>query len=404
MTGVVRLLMSAVLVWLSGTAANATEALQQRPEYCLFITVDGLDRDYIARGDAPNMLAWQNEGTSFPDAMNVYPTLTTPNMTSLLTGAYPATTTIGANAVWLKDERKVVSAPRFNKATTIAEAFQKAHLPTAAVQHFMLDKRGADKYNHFETDNAYSTQHDITTQALAFLKEQPTPRLLAVLYQTVDKKGHLYGASSPEVSAECRAIDTEIRQLVDGYREMGILDKTVIAITSDHGMSDKEKPIDVKKLNEAIAAGGWKFARLMEKGGKPDPNMDFYYIQLGNMQCYFNRPFPVEERERLFAAIRSVEGIGTVFNDTMLRRMHTHPNAGDFIVESAPGWWFGGGGGVHARNTESDGYMTLFGTGIKRGSVVTGAETIDVMPTLLQLMNIKIPQSVDGKVLWNAID
>src|SRR4051794_29072328 len=88
-------------------AGFATETLTaQRPEYCLFITVDGLDRDYIARGDAPNMLAWQNEGTSFPDSINVYPTLTTPNMTSILTGAYPATTTIGANTVFLKDTKE----------------------------------------------------------------------------------------------------------------------------------------------------------------------------------------------------------------------------------------------------------------------------------------------------------
>jgi arylsulfatase A-like enzyme len=371
----------------------------KRPEYCLFVTVDGLDRDYVARGDAPNMLAWQNEGTSFPDAINVYPTLTTPNMTSLLTGAYPATTTIGANTVWLKDQRKVVSAPRFNKATTIAEVFHEAGLPTASVQHFMLEQRGADKYQHVE-----GTSHDITTQAIAFLNEKPTPKLLAVLWQTVDKMGHLYGANSKEVSAECRAIDAEIKQVVETYRELGILDKTVVAITSDHGMSDKNKQIDLKALNEAITHGGWKYARLLEIGGPPPTDVDFYYIQLGNMQCYFNRPFSIEERERLFAAIRSVEGVGTILNETMLRRMHTHPNAGDFIVESAPGWWFGGGGGIHGRNTESDGYLMMFGAGIRRGAVATGAKTIDVVPTLLHLMNLPIPHTVDGKVLWNAIE
>lgn len=394
----------AVALCLCSNGWSTETVTKTKPDYCLFVTVDGLDRDYVERGDAPNMKAWQDEGTSFPDAINVYPTLTTPNMTSLLTGAYPITTTIGANTVWLKDEHKVVAAPRFNKAVTIGEAFQKAGMPTASVQHFMLEGRGADKYKHFDTDNPYAAQHDITTQALAYLREKPTPKLLAVLYQTVDKKGHLYGANSPEVTSECRAIDAEIKQVVDGYRELGILDKTIVAITSDHGMSDKEKQIDQKKLNQVITGGGWKYARLLEKGEKPAEGVDFYYIALGNMQCYFCRSFAQEERERLFAAIRSVEGIGNIYNETALRRMHAHPNAGDFIVEPAPGWWFGGGGGVHGRMTESDSYLTMFGAGVKRGTVVRGAETIDVVPTLLQAIGIEIPRTVDGKVLWDALE
>lgn len=379
---------------------HATETLKTTPEYCLFITVDGLDRDYVARGDAPALLSYQTAGTSMPDSINVYPTLTTPNMTSLLTGAYPITTTIGANTVFLKEEQRAVGAPRFNKAVTIAEVFQKAGHPTAAVQHFMLENRGAQRYNHIKE----GTSTDITTQALAFLREKPTPKLLAVLYQSLDKQGHRYGAQSITVSQECRQTDAEIKKLVDAYKELGILDRTVIAITSDHGMSQTEKLIDNNQLHAAIIRGGWTYQPLNDKITKPNAAADFFFIPLGNMNCYFNRPFSEEERMRLFNTIRSVEGVGNIFTETALRRMQAHPNAGDFIVEPLPGYWFGGAGGVHGRMTESDAFLTLTGAGIKPGAVVLGAETVDIVPTLLHLMKLPIPPTVDGKVLRDSLD
>lgn len=373
--------------------------LWQKPEYCLLITVDALDRDYIQESVVPNIFQWEKEGVIFPDVINVYPTITTPNMTSLVTGAYPITTTIGANLVYLKEEKKAVGAPRFNRAVTIGEVFQKSGLNTAVVQHFMLENRGADVYRQIPGGDTNS----ITSASLEILQKKPTPRLLAVLYQEVDVWGHNYGAQSKEILQKVAQTDGEIARLIKAYKDLGILEKTLVIISSDHGMSHKEKQIEVEKLEEKIKANGWKFQRITEKSIL-DPNVDFYWIQAGNMQCYFNRTFSQEERERLFAVIRSVEGIGTIFNQTMLRRFHCHPNAGDFIVEPAPGYWFGGAMGVHGRNTESDAFLLMFGPGLKKGTKVYGAETVDIVPTVLHLMGLKIPESVDGKILWDAIE
>ncbi|MEI7635186.1 MAG: alkaline phosphatase family protein [bacterium] len=400
MKNMMSLLAAMLLVAAGEGSLVAGETTAPRAKYCLFVTVDALDRDYVARNAAPNISQWEKQGAVFPDALNVFPTLTTPNMTSLVTGAFPCTTTIGANKVYVREENRIVGGPRFNKAVTIAEAFKSRGLSTAAVQHFMLEKRGTDEYARTEKGGSA----EITSLALAMLADGTTPtRLLAVLYQSVDTVGHKRGAESAEALAETRSVDAEIAKLVKRYEELGILGETIVVISSDHGMSHRNKQIDLANLTRKVTEGGWKH-EIITSNNPPTTGTDFFIIQGGNLNCYFNRAFSAEERERLFAALRCVEGVGNVYHGEALRRLRTHPNAGDFIVEPAPGWWFGGEMGVHGRNTESDGYEMMFGPGIRKGASVQGAFTVDLVPTVLHLMDIPIPHTVDGKVLWQAVE
>lgn len=57
-----------------------------------------------------------------------------------------------------------------------------------------------------------------------------------------------------------------------------------------------------------------------------------------------------------------------------------------------------GGAGRHAKN----GIIIIYGNNIKKG-IFTGAEPIDLAPTILYLMNESIPENMDGRVLTDAI-
>ncbi|MFB3896103.1 MAG: alkaline phosphatase family protein, partial [bacterium] len=114
--------------------------------YAIFITSDGFRPDYIEMYHPPNLMQLIKEGVRVKDAVDVFPWTTTTNMTSLVTGSYPATTGIGNNSQYEKETDKIVGGPRNNKAETIGETLQKAKIPTAVVNHFMLQNRGADKY------------------------------------------------------------------------------------------------------------------------------------------------------------------------------------------------------------------------------------------------------------------
>ena len=66
------------------------------------------------------------------------------------------------------------------------------------------------------------------------------PRFAAFIYDDPDHVGHSVGHDTPELYKKLKELDLWIGQIVDAIDEAGILDKSVIVITSDHGGIDKE--------------------------------------------------------------------------------------------------------------------------------------------------------------------
>ena len=103
------------------------------PKYILFLTADGFRTDYVEWHNPPHIKQLIAEGVRVIDVKNVFPTVTTPNMTSLVTGAFPRTTGIACNAQYVKEQDKIVRSPRTNAAETIAETLQHASWPTTGI-------------------------------------------------------------------------------------------------------------------------------------------------------------------------------------------------------------------------------------------------------------------------------
>src|SRR6187455_2096332 len=99
-------------------AAQATYAAI--PKYILFLTADGFRSDYIEWYQPTNLQQLIAKGVRIKNAQNVFPTVTTPNMTALITGAYPRTTGIACNAQYVREEDKIIRSPRTLAAETIA--------------------------------------------------------------------------------------------------------------------------------------------------------------------------------------------------------------------------------------------------------------------------------------------
>src|SRR3954453_12236545 len=133
---------------LAGLHANALEnsPAPVNSRYILFLTADGFRTDYVDWYDCPNLKKLLAEGVRVKHATNVFPTVTTPNMTSLVTGAYPRTTGIACNSQYVKEEDRILEHLRDNKAKTIAQTLHRAGWKTAAVNHFMLSGDGMDFY------------------------------------------------------------------------------------------------------------------------------------------------------------------------------------------------------------------------------------------------------------------
>src|SRR3954465_207321 len=219
---------------LAGLHANALEnsPAPVNSRYILFLTADGFRTDYVDWYDCPNLKKLLAEGVRVKHATNVFPTVTTPNMTALMSGAYPRTTGIAGNSQYVKEQDRIVEKLRGNQAETIAETLHKAGWKTAAVNHFMLENRGPDIYRAPGHDESEKT----TDAVLALLKSREV-HFVGVIYGAADHAGHKHGPQSKEVKEAVQGIDAALGRLVQGLKDLGIYKDTLITFNADHGMS-----------------------------------------------------------------------------------------------------------------------------------------------------------------------
>ena len=119
---------------------------------------------------------------------------------------------------------------------------------------------------------------------------------------------------------------------------------------------------------------------------------------------YFRHVQADRQREaaRLLSEIKGAEVLGRKELDAL----GCHDNrSGDLIVSPLPGYVIrnaGKTGGLHGRFAERNPVLIFHGPGFKKGTTIPGAQTIDVVPTLLHLMNVPPASTVDGKVIEAA--
>ena len=80
-------------------------------------------------------------------------------------------------------------------------------------------------------------QEDLCEASKNYIKEKK-PRLAAFVYDDPDHVGHSAGHDTPEYYKKIKQLDIWVGEIVEAIREAGILDKSVIILTSDHGGID----------------------------------------------------------------------------------------------------------------------------------------------------------------------
>jgi choline-sulfatase len=225
----------------------ATPGAQAPPPNVLLITVDTVRADHIgaygyARGATPAIDRLAREGVRFADATTQAP-LTGPAHAAILTGQYPARLGVRDNA----------TTPIPPDTTTIAEAFKsKGYRTGGFVGAFILGPeygfgQGFDivdaSFAQFSAGMKLQAQRpagEVTDAALEWLKTGGQPFFAWV---------HLYDAHTPyeppppfrarfqasPYDGEIAYVDSAIARLVAALEQSGQLDRTLIAVVSDHG-------------------------------------------------------------------------------------------------------------------------------------------------------------------------
>ena len=210
----------------------------------VLITLDTLRADRLGcygfpGNSTPNLDALAKEGVLFEQATSTVP-LTLPSHASILTGLLPPHHGVRDNGgVPLPDSR-----------TTLAERFQKAGYATGGfVGSWVLERRfgvaqGFERYSdRFGADELQKRGDAVMEDALAWIDEVRAQRFFAWVhlfdphlpYDPPEPFRSRFGTD--RYQGEVAFTDELVGRIVSRLRERGLLERTLVVVTADHGES-----------------------------------------------------------------------------------------------------------------------------------------------------------------------
>ena len=252
--------------------------MTQEAKRALVISIDGLDARYLERADEyglriPALRSLMARGTTSLQVRVVYPSVTYPVHTTIVTGALPARHGIVGNELFLP-----LGAPQCGewhwfaqdiRAETLWDAAQSRGLLTGIVSWPVAG--GAGDYNVPEIKKLNGTpreslalmieherprgiiqetaardprlyaqanadEHDDMRARFAeYLITEKRPHLMLVHLFDLDHFQHDYGPFTPEAFAMLEKLDGYVARILEAAERAGTLSETAVFIVSDHG-------------------------------------------------------------------------------------------------------------------------------------------------------------------------
>lgn len=274
--------------------------------YAVYINLDGFPR-YIydeakQRGVIPNLVYYGGEGMFFDNLQTIFPAVTNAVQAAIISGAHSNQTT-NVISYFDKTQNKVIDQGRTNLAPTFYQVAAEQGITMASVRHYPaypdpLSTTDLNKLYINVPTGETATGELRFDQALKALRLEPftsnnttlqltsIPRLFTIYADDLDAVGHnssSYG-NSPALSLEGRIdnvinalakLDAKIGEVVEVYKQAGIYDKTVFAITTDHGMA----PYGAYTIGDSY--GNSKLPDLKSKIESINPSYKFENLQNG---------------------------------------------------------------------------------------------------------------------------
>ncbi len=231
------------VLWASALAAPGSP----RVDHVFIVSIDGGKPAVMAQSDMPVLKRLVAEGACTWTATTIFPSLTLPSHTSMLTGVGPDKHRVSWNT-W-KPGKGVVRVP-----TVFAEA-KKAGLSTAmfvgkekfrhllqpgTVDEFRFKSQlpdmavGAEPVNPKATKPSTVPAWIVARQAAGYIVEA-RPSLCFIHFTDPDDAGHKYGWGSPQQIWAFSDVDGALAEILDAIDSAGIGDSSVLLITADHG-------------------------------------------------------------------------------------------------------------------------------------------------------------------------
>lgn len=223
-----------VLTLTSQPACTAQAAPNPDPKQrrVLIISIDGLRPDLLLRADAPVIKGLLPEGTFTMWAQTTPQGITLPSHTSMFTGV-----TVPRHGVDWNGDVIPPTSDGHPKVPTLFDLGHKAGFTTAIVAGKAKFKAlvTKDSVDHALMPPAIADQDPAVAEASVKVIREHKPQIMLVHLPNVDHKGHGYGWSSSEQMQAIAVADQCVGLVLEALKDAGVLEQTLIIITSDHG-------------------------------------------------------------------------------------------------------------------------------------------------------------------------
>lgn len=238
--------LGAGVVFLAIMAGSPARALAVQADHVILLVLEGIKSSTIQTGTTPVLARLAQEGTVSWSAQSIHPALTVPSMASLLTGLPVERHRVNADWEDYDFGRSFMRSPTLFDYMDLAGGMDSAvffmdeRLYQLSRPEIYVDSQvcGYTKPQcNPETVAGYIKDYltKVTSEGGHGFRLFSVPNLLLAHFPTAARTGQKYGWDSPKYQAALKSTDNAIDDILKTYKEMGVLDRTMIIVTALNG-------------------------------------------------------------------------------------------------------------------------------------------------------------------------
>lgn len=415
-------------------------------KHVILISIDGFRPDFYRDKNwpAPTLQRLAAEGVQAIGVQSVFPSLTYPSHTSIITGALPIHHGIYFNNVFEGKEGQGIWNDSLIKVPTIWSALHKAGLKSASVMwpvtvgapidyNFPIRRAEEDE----QSDQIAMTRPYITPESLFDAYEQANgkldhkdfgenknaqdstvekmamyvfntykPALTAFHFLSMDHAQHAFGRDGKEVRQSLTVVDGLIARVFKDLKASGMDKSTTVIITGDHGFVNTVYSFSPNVLlakNGLIHGKEWK-AKFNSAGGS-----EFLYVKNNDPQVLKRvmgilDSLPADQR-KLFRMINrtQMDSVGANADAMMALALNkgikgTNKATGDLFQPTNRG---GNHGNFPDFQEIQTGFIAI-GPDVETGKIIPQMGVINISPIIAALLHVPFT-APDGKLINGVI-
>jgi predicted AlkP superfamily pyrophosphatase or phosphodiesterase len=227
-----------LLLFLTFFISYTTASAQKR---VVVIGLDGLSPDGIQKAPTPTLDSLMKAGSYSMNAKAVYPSSSSPNWASMITGTSPAHHEIWNNA-WKRTDiadKSYCGGTKGQLYPTIFRAVREQNKNATIACFYDWDDFGRLMEDDVCTVKEDRKGEDDTAERAAEYIAANAPLFTFVHLDHVDHAGHESGHGTPAYYESVTKADQLIGKIMNAIRKSGKANETVVIITADHGGLEK---------------------------------------------------------------------------------------------------------------------------------------------------------------------